>query len=408
MGLLGVSAKKDLKRQFRDPVAITLWCGIPLLISALMALAFGGGTGRTPQARLLVVDQDDSLGSRLLTAALGQAGGLIETETVGGAAGRARIESGDASALLQIPAGFGDAVLHRRPATLELITNPAQSILPGIVEETLSIFVDAVFYLQELAGEPLARMASAGARPPTPEEAAEVAARFAEIAGGLRGFLDPPLVDVETEVVAPQARAPAGFGLLVFPGTLLMAVMFVAQGMSDDIWREKEQGTLRRVMATPCSVPVFLGGRLLAVAAMLALVCGLALTAGAAAFGLARGRLPVALVWSVASGVVLYAMFLALQILGSTRRAASILTNMVLFPLLMMGGSFFPFEALPGWMASIGRLTPNGWVLSALKDILAGSAEPAAIAVRLAGLLAAGAALFAFAAVRVRRAFAQA
>ena len=27
------------------------------------------------------------------------------------------------------------------------------------------------------------------------------------------------------------------------------------------------------------------------------------------------------------------------------------------------GGSFFPFETMPDWMASFGQLTPNGWAL---------------------------------------------
>jgi ABC-type multidrug transport system permease subunit len=99
-------------------------------------------------------------------------------------------------------------------------------------------------------------------------------------------------------------------------------------------------------------------------------------------------------------------MFVALQLLGSTRRGASILTNMVLFPLLMVGGSFFPFESMPGWMAAVGRVTPNGWVLSTLKDVLGGSVDAATLAARLAALVVVGAALFAFAARRVARGFA--
>ena len=48
------------------------------------------------------------------------------------------------------------------------------------------------------------------------------------------------------------------------------------------------------------------------------------------------------------------------------RRAASLVSSMVVFPLLMAGGSFFPLAALPGWIASIGRLTPNGFIADRL------------------------------------------
>ena len=37
---------------------------------------------------------------------------------------------------------------------------------------------------------------------------------------------------------------------------------------------------------------------------------------------------------------------------------------------MMMGGAFFPFEALPNWMASIGIWAPNGFLLERLKDFL--------------------------------------
>jgi ABC-type multidrug transport system permease subunit len=39
-----------------------------------------------------------------------------------------------------------------------------------------------------------------------------------------------------------------------------------------------------------------------------------------------------------------------------------LLTMIVLFPLMMMGGSFFPLDTLPNWLAEIGRLSPNGFV----------------------------------------------
>jgi ABC-2 type transport system permease protein len=63
-----------------------------------------------------------------------------------------------------------------------------------------------------------------------------------------------------------------------------------------------------------------------------------------------------------------------LQMLAKTQRAANLLTSMLLFPLLMAGGSFFPFAALPGWIAAIGRRTPNGFVVDRLSTELTASA----------------------------------
>jgi ABC-type multidrug transport system permease subunit len=97
-----------------------------------------------------------------------------------------------------------------------------------------------------------------------------------------------------------------------------------------------------------------------------------------------------------------------IQLLASQQRTAGVLTTMILFPLLMVGGSFFPFEIMPEWLARIGRATPNGWALTQLGAILRGGARAADLAVPFAVLSAVGIACFLLAARRVARGFANA
>jgi ABC-type multidrug transport system permease subunit len=73
----------------------------------------------------------------------------------------------------------------------------------------------------------------------------------------------------------------------------------------------------------------------------------------------------------------------------------------------MLGGSFFPFEAMPAGMAALGRKTPNGWALEELKAILGDTIEPARLALAFAGLLAVCAVLFLLATRRIAGAFAR-
>jgi ABC-type multidrug transport system permease subunit len=60
----------------------------------------------------------------------------------------------------------------------------------------------------------------------------------------------------------------------------------------------------------------------------------------------------------------------------------------------MLGGSFFPFEAMPTGMALVGRLTPNGWALSLFKRILDGSVTFGTLAVSAVAAAVAMIALF--------------
>jgi ABC-type multidrug transport system permease subunit len=194
-------------------------------------------------------------------------------------------------------------------------------------------------------------------------------------------------------------------GALFFPGILFMGLLFMTQGLSADIWQERSRGTLRRALTTPQRVTGFLGGKLLAAAVLLVAICLLGNVIGIGVFDLGWAHLPLAVAWSAFVGTVFFAVLLFLQSHASSERTASILATLVLFPLLMVGGSFFPFESMPAWLARIGRATPNGWALEQLKAILWGRAAVLPLARAFAALAAVGLVAFLLGARRLRRGF---
>ena len=382
MRFILTSAVKDLRWRLTDPFALLTWVGIPVVVLSLVSLAFGGGDGPTPTARVLVADQDDSFLSGALVGLAGQgpAAGFLDVETVTTEEGRTAMESGDATALLIIPPGFGDAVLDEQPTTLTLVTNPAQQILPVIVRDGLEILIDVAFYAQRLLGAPLRSILEG---PPDGDrffDDVTIATLSGEINARIRaldGVLIPPVLQLADETTSGDDDADAGtlnLGALFFPGVLLMSLIFIGQGISADLWREKTQGTLRRLASSPQPVSAFLVGKLLAGATMMGVVTLLGLVVGTAAFDSPMSAVPLALTWCTFAGAALLAFFLLIQALASSERGANLLAGTVVFPLIMMGGSFFPFEAMPAWMAAIGAWTPNGLAVLRLKEILSGEA----------------------------------
>lgn len=400
-------AVKDVKRRLRDPAALLIWIGIPFVALGLLELAFAGGEVK-PQAHLLVADADGSLLSQGLVAMFGQGplAEMVKVEKVPLEDGRERMGRGGASALLVIPAGFGAAVLKQTPVELRLLTNPAQRILPGILEETLGLMVDAVFYLQRLFGDTLGTIA-AGVAEGSFENVtiSTIAVDVNQTLGEVAGYLTPPRISLESSVEA-SPTAGLDFGALFFQGMFFMAIVFMAQGMSGDVWEERLHGTLRRVLTTPQAANAFLVGKLLCAALIFAALAVLVLPLGALLFDLSWRHLPLAIVWTVFSGLLLMCLFTLLQLLPDTQRGASVLSSLVLFPLILVGGSFFPFEAMPGFLARIGRWTPNGWALEQLKAILAGGVEAGPLAGAFAGLTLVMLATFWLSALRMRGAFA--
>jgi ABC-type multidrug transport system permease subunit len=68
----------------------------------------------------------------------------------------------------------------------------------------------------------------------------------------------------------------------------------------------------------------------------------------------------------------------------------------------MLGGTFFPFEAMPKWLAAIGQYTPNGWAVMQFKEIISGGLGVAELAGRFGILCAFILIAFALFARRVR------
>jgi ABC-type multidrug transport system permease subunit len=184
-----------------------------------------------------------------------------------------------------------------------------------------------------------------------------------------------------------------------------VSAIFLASGFAEDLWKEKSQGTLRRLVATPHALAGFLAGKLAGMLVFTAPIAAAALFFGWAAFDLSAARLPLGYAWLVLAMALFWCLFAIVQLSTSSERAANITSNLILFPLLMIGGTFFPFEAMPDWMASIGRWTPNGWALTRFRALVEGGAGLGDGALGFAVLTAAVAAAFALAARRLSRRF---
>jgi hypothetical protein len=403
MRFVWTAVRKDWKRVQRDPVALATAVAIPLILAVMMSLVFGRGE-TVPQGRLLVADEDGSLASNLLLGAFGREplSRMLLVEKVARNDGRARIDRGDGSALLIIPAGFQKAFLRNQPFRLQLFTNPSQRILPEIVQESLSIMVDGGFYLQHVAGEQL-RAFDIKSRP-ADAAIASMSVSISHTADTLRRYLDPPVIDLETAVVAAPSESRS-FAAMFLPSMIFMGLLMIANSLALDIWRERLMGTLRRLAVSPAPLGAFLTGRLVFVASVFALVAlaGLEAAHGIAAVPVAN--MPEAALWLTFSGAAMFLIMLVVTLAMSTPRAASVLGNLIVFPLAMIGGCFFPFEWMPAWMARIGRLTPNGWAVTQFQAILAGAIDTRQLLVAVAGLTAVSAVMFAVALRRLRTGF---
>jgi len=260
--------------------------------------------------------------------------------------------------------------------------------------------VDGGFYFQRLGGLPLRALAS-GLRP-SDDMVAQVSVAFSRLGRSLAKYFNPPLIGLELNVTAEKAENQNVAGIFL-PTMLFMGLLFIGNTHALDIWKEQLWGTLRRLASTPASLAAFLGGRLISLALIL---CAVALVGVGGMRWFAHvpvASVPLATLWLVLSGSAFYLLLVVIAVHASGQRAASVIGNLVVFPLALLGGSFFPFEMMPDWMASIGRFTPNGWAITEFKALVAGSAHATDFVIGAASMTAAGSLLFLLTLRRIRK-----
>jgi len=390
----------ELARRLAERWSLPMILALPLIFGGLMTLVLSGGA--RPSGELLIVDHDDTFLSGLMANVYGQ-GELGEIFDVVNSddeqAARASVASDGASAAIILPAGFGQALLDGTNAEVVLLTNPAQRILPGIAEEVTAGVLELAHYARRLLAPQIDALRALDESP----DDAFIAALSVDIRHQVErfeGLLFPPALDVE--ILAQEAEEPGpGLGALFYPAIVVMALVFAAQHLAIDLWTEREGGTLRRVATAPLAWPLWLLARLLVALAVFGAVALLVSLLYFLWFDWGWALLTPALGWAVLSGIPLYALMLLLCQLAGSRRSADVLTMVVLIPALILGGSFFPFAAMPDGMVAIGRWLPNGVAARWLTELMFGQARLADLLAPAGGLLGLGLALLALTAWRM-------
>jgi daunorubicin resistance ABC transporter membrane protein len=179
-----------------------------------------------------------------------------------------------------------------------------------------------------------------------------------------------------------------------FPGTVALVLLFAAIFSNISVIEDRHEGFLQGVLAAPVSRASIVAGKVLG-GATLAWLQGVVFLVLAPAVGI-----PLTLLSALAAAGVLAVLALTLTALGfafawkvdSTQGFHAVM-NVVLMPMWLLAGSFFPAGGIPLWLGLLMRVNPLTYGLASLRWALYGAAAPAP-AVALAVTLLAGAAAF--------------
>jgi len=374
MHFIFVTVVKELKRRFNDPGGLISAIMIPFAIGFLMASVMGGNGGAAIKARLLVTDLDDSFISQGILSALGQdqVAEMILLEKVSREEGDRRINEGDGSGHLVIPEGFGEAWLEREKIALQLTVNPSQSISPRLIREMLESLLDLGDYLHKVFGQELkiiSRSLESDALVGITSK--DFSSNITDKVTGVADLIFPPVMQAEDVTPQPEGVS-VNMALLMFPGILVMAAFFAANGQSTNFWTEKEKGTLGRWVASPNAFSSYWIAQWFTAMCLTAIVAAPIMLMGFFYFDISFEKYFTSLLWLALTGPILFALLSLIQVLAPSKKAGGMISTLIMFPLLMAGGSFFPTETMPEFIGTIAQFTPNGRVIEPLKGYLTG------------------------------------
>ncbi len=407
MRSIAVLVLKDLRRRLASPLEVAIVLAIPLVITGLISLAFGGFRSKAktdaamPKIAIVLVDLDSTPLTRMLLGA-SQSPELAEKVEIKRAEtrelGLKRLYAEKASALLVLPKGLSDAITGGTPVELELVKNPSQQILPGIAEKGAEMIA---FYLSLVArglGDEaaLVRKLLSGKEWPSTAETIRVFGRVRDKLQGSSSDLFPPRVTIETEKAeaAPKKDGPDWVAKLfasMYPGLMVMGLLMVGNAGMKDILQERARGTLRRLLTAPITVGHYLVAKMLSAAVLISVSLGLLLAAGTLAFGIHWSPLGSLLAASVVTVFAVVGFSAVLYSIVRSERLADAVGSMVVMLLTFLGGAMFPLNDPPAWLAASARLSLAYWGAQVFRALAGGvSVEPIGRALLVLALIAFG------------------
>jgi len=184
------------------------------------------------------------------------------------------------------------------------------------------------------------------------------------------------------------------------PGMATMYVMFAVLPATGVFILERQQWTLQRLATMPITRSQIMGGKMLA-----RFVIGMIQYAIMFAFGLLIGvrfggnPLAILLVM-VCYTLCITALALALTGVLKNAQQANAVAQLLTLTLAPLGGAWWPLEIVPGWMQTVGHISPMAWAMNSYRDLIFYNGDIITILPALGVLLAASAALFAFGVAR--------
>ena len=379
----------------RDRAALALSFILPISFFSIFAVVFGGSRDSTPKIKVIVVDEDQSLGSRGLVRGLQREGSLVittrpsskskgaELPDYTAATAEAAVKAGDVPVALIIPRGFGENPIAFGSGTggaeIQLLNDSSDMIAPqmvmGLLQKAAMTSMPATMaeqgmkyadkYMGGLTAEQR-KLTDANLEALRKLEATRDASGGSAADGGLNGG---GIIRVNARaVVGENKRNPMVSFYAAAIG--VMFLLFTASGSAGSLLDEADSGTLERVLSSRVTMTKLLAGKL-------AFNTFLAFTQLTVMFLWAWAvfkvdffsHLPGFAVMGLCTAFAVAAFGMVLASACHTRAQLGALSTLLILTMSAIGGSMFPRFLMPEAIQKAGLFTINAWAIDGFTKV---------------------------------------
>ena len=420
-------AFKDLTRSFRSMFAVGMMVVAPLLLTGLIYFAFGSmssGNVSMTAIKVGVVNADQLPADSMLDAPIGDnirsmffdesvKSWITASDYADETSARSAIDKQEIGVAVIIPQNFTTRYLSgEKDAQVLIVSDPTLSIGPAVVEDMVTMMVDAVAG-GGIAIQTITERQQANGTQVDPAQIPSWIERFGSWYTDFQRDLfhrpdEAALVLVapsagETETGDPLQKMMGG----TMAGQMIFFAFFTAGYAMTSLLAESEEGTLARLFTTPTDRTSILTGKFVAVFITVILQGLVLMIAGYLAFGIQWGK-PLSVTLALIAQVIAASGLgvLLISFVKSTKQSGPVMGG-GLTVLGMLGGLFT--ANIPGGMPAafntLANFVPQGWVLKSWRLALDG-APIADLFVPFIATVVMGILMFAIGARMFRRRFA--
>jgi ABC-2 type transport system permease protein len=367
---------KDLRVVSRDRAYLISMLLFPLLVS-FFSSSLGSGGGNGINLPVILSNQDSGAYGATVTQVLKSIDEINLTEASPSESVEENIADGTYLAAVLVPQDFSERINNYQPTEITVILDPTQAnyghIVTTIVEQissSLAIQGEIRYGIRTV----LAEMGVDAQANPSQTEAAQAQVEGVIFTQMSRMQSDPS-VRVDKEVLSGRKVFTwNNIFELMLPALTSMFAFFITAAVATDLLREREAGSLRRLVSAPLSRGSLIGGKILAYTLIVIIQVVILFGFGVVLMDMPLGEAPFGLILTtLALGLVATTLGMMVAALSRSIDQAGSISLLLIFVLGFLSGSFSPQVAYyrgEGFFALLSRYTPQAQATIAYHSML--------------------------------------